>query len=312
MRKFSVQAVKDTLVETRPFPVDVIVEPIAYCNLACPMCPQPGLRRARGEMEFDVFKKIVDEVTRESPGSRLWLALMGETLLMGDRLIQFIRYAKQQGLKHVHLNTNACLLTEDMTWKLIESDLDGIIIGLDAITAPTYQAIRVNGDYEQTVENVERLLSIMRAHDLRKPEVIVQFIVMDENEHEVDEFTNYWLARGAVVKIRPRLGWGAGVEAEGLRKRGVERDFPCPWLNRTVSIHWSGRVAQCDADYEGTYSPGDIRHQSIKELWDGELARRRARHLAGDFSHELCRNCYDWAAGRSVFHYPAERERQNQ
>ena len=70
--------------------------------------------------------------------------------------------------------------------------------------------------------------------------------------------------------------------------------------------HWSGRLAQCDADYEGNYSPGDIRTHSIKELWDGELAHRRARHLAGDFSHELCRDCYDWAAGRSEFHYPED------
>ncbi len=311
MREFSVQAVKDTLVETRPFPVDVIVEPIAQCNLACPMCPQPGLQRARGEMEFDVFKRIVDEVARESPGSRLWLALMGEALLLGNRLVRLIRYAKQQGLQQVYLNTNACLLTRDMTWKLIESGLDGIIVGLDAFTAPTYRAIRVNGDYAETVENVEYLLSVKRAHSLQKPEVTVQFITMDENEREVDDFTDYWLSRGAVVKIRPRLGWGAGVEARHLRERGIARDFPCPWLNRTVSIHWSGRVAQCDADYEGAHSPGDIHTQSIKELWDGELARRRARHLAGDFSHELCRNCYDWAAGRSVFHYPAGMERRD-
>ncbi len=309
MREFSVQAVKDTLVDARPFPVDVIVEPISRCNLACPMCPQPDLKRARGEMSLQVYKRIVDEMAIESPSSRLWLALMGETLLMGDRLIRFIRYAKGQGLQQVNLNTNACLLDQKMAWKLIESGVDEIIVGLDAHTAPTYRRIRVNGDFEQTVKNVEYLLAVKREHGLHKPIVIAQFIEMDENAGEADDFKSYWLERGAVVKIRPRLGWGTGVAAENLKARALERDFPCPWLNRTVSIHWSGKFAQCDADFEGRYSPGGIPEQSIREVWTGELAGRRARHQAGDFDHELCRDCHDWAAGRSEFYYPPDAER---
>lgn len=308
MPEFSVAEVKSTLVAQRSFPVDVIVEPIAVCNLNCIMCPQPHLQRARGEMDFAVFKRTVDEVARESPSSRLWLALMGETLLLGDKLIEFIRYAKDQGLEHVNLNTNASLMDQAMAGKLVDSGVDEIIVGLDAFTASTYQAIRVNGDFVQTVKNVEYLLSLIQARGLQKPAVIMQFIVMDENEAEVDDFKDYWLRRGAVVKIRPRLGWGTGVEAGNLQRRGIERDFPCPWLNRTVSIHWSGKFAQCDGDFEGRYSPGDVRTQTIKEVWDGELAGRRARHLRGDFSHELCAKCFDWAAGRSEFHYPGRRK----
>lgn len=308
MPEFSIEAVKRTLVAERAFPVDVIVEPIARCNLACVMCPQPRLERPRGEMDFAVFRRIVDEIARTSPATRLWLALMGEALLLGEKLIRFIRYAKGRGLEHVHLNTNACLMDRAMADRLIESGVDEIIVGLDAHTAPTYAAIRVGGDFDRTVANVEYLLERIRAGRLRRPAVVMQFIVMDRNAHEVEPFRARWLARGATVKIRPRLGWGAGVAADNLRRRGLARDFPCPWLNRTVSIHWSGRFAQCDGDYEGRYSPGDIRTQTIQEVWDGPLAERRRRHLRGDFSHPLCQQCYDWAAGRSEFYYPDPQE----
>jgi radical SAM protein with 4Fe4S-binding SPASM domain len=305
MRKLRIDEVKSTLVK-HAFPVDIVVETISYCNLRCIMCPQPTLKRQRGEMTFDIFKKIADEIAKESPSSRLWLALMGESLMLGDKIVAMIAYAKKQGVQKVILNTNARYLDAQMSDKLISSGLDEIIVGLDAFTSATYDKIRVGGDFQETVKNIEHLLSTKKEKNLSRPSVILQFIVMDENEHEVEQFKHYWLAKGATVKIRPKLGWGTGVEAKNLNLPDSERDFPCPWLNRTVSIHWSGKLAQCDADFEGNYSPGNVTTQSIKEIWEGELAGRRERHWRGDFTHDLCSKCKDWQAGRSEFFYPDE------
>jgi len=255
-------------------------------------------------MEFDLFRKIADEIASENPETDLWLALMGEPLIKPDRLLAMIRYAKLKGIRHVHLNTNACLMLEDISAQLIESGLDEIIVGLDAFTEATYRKIRVGGDFAQTVNNLEILLRKRQEKGGAGPKLIVQFIVMNENEGEVEAFRRYWSRKNAVVKIRPKLGWGTGVKAENLNLDSSERTFPCSWLTRTVSIHWNGKFGQCDADFEGQYSPGDIRTQTIKEVWNGELAKRREKHWAGDFSHDLCRNCRDWQAGRSTFFYP--------
>lgn len=303
MKKPNLEAVKKTL-KHNPFPIDIVIEVISYCNLKCIMCPQPALKRQRGEMPMEVYRKIVDEVARENPSSNLWLALMGESLLVGHKLADMISYAKREGIQNIHLNTNARFLDSEMTEKLIGAGVDEIIVGLDAFKKETYDRIRINGDFDETIKNCERLLKIKKEMHLEKPVVIMQFICMEENEHEEEQFKNYWLDKGSVVKIRPKLGWGAGVEAKNLNLPESERNFPCPWLNRTVSIHWSGRLAQCDGDFEGAYSPGDIRTQSIKEIWEGELAARRARHWKGDFTHDLCKNCRDWQAGRSAFYHP--------
>lgn len=308
--KLNLQGVRNTLRRT-PFPTVVVVETIAFCNLKCVMCPQPNLKRQRGEMDFEVFKKIADEIAYENPSTDLWLAIMGEPLIMGDKLIEMIKYAKCKGIEKVHLNTNACLMTGDMAQKLINSGIDEIIIGMDAFTKETYERIRVEGNYNETVKNVEYFLIKKQEMDKDKPHLIVQFIVMYENEHEVEAFKNYWLEKGAIVKIRPRLGWGTGVNADNLNLPDTERDFPCPWLIRTVSIQWTGKFNQCDADFEGTYSPGDIRTKSIKEVWNGELAARREKHWNMNFSHDLCKQCKDWQAGRSLFYYPEDFRRGN-
>lgn len=298
------------LVEVRPtlrrtdFPEVVVVETVARCNLSCPMCPQPDLKRARGEMPMPLFHNIVDEVARENPDTDFWLAIMGEPLLMGERFIEMVAYAKRQGLRRVHLNSNACLLTEELARGLIHAGLDEIIVGMDAVTEATYRVVRQGGDFHTTVANVERLIALKKELGVTTPRLIMQFIVMDENEHEVEEFKAFWLARGQVVKLRPKLGWGTGVKADNLTLPDSERNFPCPWLIRTVSIQWNGRLNQCDADFEGAYSPGDLNRQSLREIWNGELARRREKHWSQDFSHDLCKQCKDWAAGRSLFLNP--------
>lgn len=310
MLKLKLDDVRKTLKE-HEFPVDIIVEVTRYCNLKCIMCPYPTLQRPAGNMKFSIFKKIVDEVAKESPDSRIWLAIMGEPLYLKDKLATYIKYAKDQGIKTINLNTNAVLLSKEMSKKLVEAGVDKIIVSIDAQSEPVYDQIRVGGDFDKVNENVLNLLDVVKLNKGKSPEVITQFIVMEQNEKEVESFKKYWLEKGAIVKVRPKLGWGDAVGSTLLEKAETEVSrFPCSWITRTVSIHWDGSFSQCDADYEGVYSPGDIKTQTIKEVWDTELKVRRDRHWNDDYDLEPCNNCSDWLAGRSTFFYPEDCEKE--
>ncbi|MEW5822031.1 MAG: radical SAM/SPASM domain-containing protein [Cyanobacteriota bacterium] len=303
MIKIDLDGVKKTLKEYK-FPVDVIVELTANCNLKCSMCPHKNLKRKKGEMPFKTFKKIIDEVSIEGSSTRLWLAVFGEPLLLEDKLIEYIKYAKSKDINSIHLNTNGTFLNKNISEKLLEIGITEIYIGMDAYKEETYNKIRVGGNFKQTVENIETFLNLIKKFNYKNTKLFMQFIVMKENEEEVYKFKNYWLEKGAIVKIRPRLGFGLINNPEENIIPDVKRDFPCPWLIRIVQIHWDGVLSQCDNDYEGYYSPGNINKQSIKEIWNGELAKRRQKHWQNDFSHDLCKDCKDWACGRSHFYYP--------
>jgi radical SAM protein with 4Fe4S-binding SPASM domain len=294
--EFDRQSIKDGL-KLYDFPINVIVETSSYCNLKCPICPNPFMKRKKGNMEFKVFKKVVDEIAQVKPDTTLWLALLGEPLINHSQLIKGIRYAKDKGLKDVRLNTNGLLLNEEISRNLVDAGLDYVLISVDAYQQSTYEKIRVGGALWKLEENVQYLLSIKG-----KLKVVTQFIVMEENESELEEFKLSWLEAGAIVKVRPKLSWGNTIEAKNLNLEQKDRTYPCPWLMRTVSIQWTGRLAQCDFDFEGEYSPGDINKQTIKEIWDGEILKRRQKHIAGDFTHPLCSTCKDWQVGLAVYY----------
>jgi radical SAM protein with 4Fe4S-binding SPASM domain len=284
------------------FPLNVIVEPTNICNLACAMCPSPSQTRARGYMSPDLWKKIVDEVIDKSPSSKIWPAVMGEGLVMGKRFIEMLEYAAEKGA-NVYWNTNAVLFKEKWIERICALPLREITIGLDATTSEVYDKIRIKGDFDRAVENTISILERKQP----KTDVILQFIKQEENFHQEEEFRALWLQRGATVKIRPRLGWGTGVDSPDLILNQDERVGPCPWLIRTISIHWNGAAVQCDADWDQKHPMGDINTMSIEEVWNGKLADRRRAHRNMDFSFELCSDCNDWQAGVSETFRP-ERE----
>lgn len=289
------------------FPAEIAIETHSYCNLRCIVCPYVTMKRPKGVMSRELMAKILDEVAEVSPQTRLWLAIMGEPMIDAN-IVDHCRAARDRGLRRVHLNSNGVFLEGDRAEGVLDAGVESIYVAIDAVTSETFDRVRPGGDYPRVRRNVENLLALRDAKGLTRPEIVVQFIIMDENEHEAEAFREFWLDRGAVVKMRLRQGWGTVLDHPDLVAHGGER-FPCPWLVRTMNVHWSGKVTQCDADYEELHPAGDLNTQSIREVWRGELARRREMQWNGDFSFPLCEECNDWAAGRAEFFYPSEEAR---
>jgi len=260
MLKQRVEEIKSTLGRF-DFPKEVIVEVSSCCNLKCVMCPQQQLTRERKFMSNDIFFKIVDEIKKESETKRIWPAIMGEPLL-DPEIIKKMSYAGSSELD-IHFNTNALLMNEKVAENLIISGVKSFYIGLDAVNMSTYKKVRVGGSYHDAVKNTIKLLEMAKGSDVK---VYAQFIDMDENEGERDDFIEFWKGMGAIVKIRPRLGWGLGVDTDRLVLQDSQRDFPCPWLNRTISIHADGNIVQCDADWDDKNVIGNVNNKSIKEI----------------------------------------------
>lgn len=277
------------------FPKKLALELCAECNLACSMCHHPQMRRPKGVMPFPLWKRCADEVAATSPETEIWFSFCGEPLLEPDTLMAFYRYGKDLGLRSLNLNTNGQLLVPELAAPLLDSGVDLIVIGIDGFSPEVYSQLRVNGDRDTVYRNVEHLLEVRRARP-EGPEIHVQFIEMDENEHEMKDFAAYWLERGATVKVRNKLSWGGRLDTP-MHLTGDER-IPCPWALTMMHVFWDGRVPRCSGDVEGEDFSANVWQASLGELW-GRLGSYRAIHLERRFDDlpARCHECKDWMTG---------------
>ncbi|MEK6675652.1 MAG: radical SAM protein [Planctomycetota bacterium] len=294
MKFHELASIAQTL-EELSFPKKLAVELCAECNLACTMCHHPSMRRPKGTMPFDLWKRCADEVARLRPDTECWFSFCGEPLLEPQLLLRMIAYGKSVGLRSVNVNTNGMLLTADLVDPLLDSGVDLVVFGIDGFTSESFEKIRVNAKRDVVYANAERLLDRQQERGAQT-EIQVQFIEMDENAHELGEYQGYWLSRGATIKVRRQLSWGGKFETS-LCVPQDER-IPCPWAITMMHVFWDGRVPRCPGDTEGDEGVGNAWHESLTELWK-KLGTYRDKHLAHRFSElpQRCQDCRDWMTG---------------
>lgn len=277
------------------FPKKFAVELCAECNLACFMCHHPQMRRPKGVMPFELWKKCADEIAATAPDTECWFSFCGEPLLEPKLLLKCIRYGRAVGLKSLNVNTNGMLLTADLVEPLLGSGVHLVVFGIDGFSKEKFEKYRAGAVRDTVYQNAERLLA---ARDATKAPVAiqVQFIVMEDNAHEVEQYKQYWLERNAVVKVRRQLSWGGKFET-GLTVPHDER-IPCPWAITMMHVFWDGRIPRCPGDTEGEEGFGNAWHASLADLWAG-LEGYRDKHLKRQFDElpARCQTCTDWMTG---------------
>jgi len=270
------------------------------------MCVHKDMIRKKGIMPWNLFTKIIDEIAETDKNVRVWMVFFGEALLLKRRkpsIFDMIAYAKNKGLTDVVLNSNGNLLDHEAAKGLIESRLDAIYIGIDAFKPETYVKLRVGGNYERTVENVINLIEMKKQMNLENPKVFVQFVEMDINTNEKEDFIKFWTEKGAIVKIRPKVSWAGMIFAPNLLLEQKDR-WPCHWAMQTMSITDTGKVVICAVDLDAKFVAGDASKQSLKEIWNGRLKELRQLHLSQKFSDlpQICRYCRDWQSARADYY----------
>ncbi|MCL5036299.1 MAG: radical SAM protein [Chloroflexi bacterium] len=307
------QAEKDRLlkIETKlvnwDYPPQVIIETTSYCNMKCIHCNHRIMKRPRQHMSDELYKKIIDEIADVKPDTEVWPTFYGEALILGEKLFERLRYARDRGLTNQVLNSNGRLLDrKDWIDQILTSGLKRFLLSLDGFTTETFEKIRVGGKRDRIYAAVEKLLKRKKELGLDYPVIQCQFSVMKENEHEVGRFREYWEERNAEVKVRNMLSWtnSGDVVASNL---DYNTDFrtACAWANSTAAIHANGNLVTCAADYEGGFIAGNVEDQTIGEIWNGphyEKVRKVHREHRWHEIPGICKKCPDWQAVGAVYH----------
>ena len=276
--------------KTAEYPPLVQIEPSSICNYRCVFCYQIDNKLTNktnghmGVMSLDLFKNIIDQLEGNVEG--VTLASRGEPTV-NKKLPEFLNYMSGKFLA-TKVNTNAYLLNEKMIHAILETDLQTLVFSADAASEPLYSMLRVNGNLEKVLVNIEKFHQI-KAQQYPDSKLITRVSGVSYNEQqnigEMEQFWQNYVDQVAFVDYNP---WENVYDAE---KKYITT--PCSDLWRRMFVWWDGKVAPCDVDYLTTLIEERVSNSSISEIWQGEMYRNlRKKHLSEKRqSLEPCSRC---------------------
>ncbi len=289
----------------RRLPTYLMIEPTNACNIHCPLCPVGAgvMKRKRGFMDVDKYKGLIDEVSGFV--QEIVMNFAGETM-MHPRIGEMIGYAEGKGIE-VTVGTNG---TFDKTEELLDAAPTEILYAIDGLTEETYTEYRRGAKLQQVKQNLFKLTEGKRKRGQKKPKIVLQFVVMKHNEHEVPAVMQLARECGAdevsytpvvindffkdrkhnlISQYLPRTS--IYRQYKRLRGRAKERKPSiCAWVFQSVVLY-NGDVSICCFDFDGTIQIGNaFEPGGFLKVWNSDKYRSyRERIIRREL--DLCHHC---------------------
>ena len=264
------------------WPDIVQIESTNLCNAKCVFCPRDEMHRRQGVMDFELYRKVVDECAALGI-THVRVHNYGEPFL-DKTLVEKVRYAKSKGIAEVGMISNGSLITEELARGMIDAGLDAINISVDASGKEVFEATRLHLKYDDVIQNVRTLARLRNESGRTHPKLILSF-VRQNNSAEEANFIKEWSQVADKIHITDLHNWAGTLNAKS------DVQFPCYRLWLTFTVLWDGRVSMCCADFDGRHVFGDLKSQTIAEVWNSPLYRAARRQHLESGGPEICRSC---------------------
>jgi len=233
------------------------------CNLSCPSCRSVAIM-ANGQ-EIDFIDKTINGIV-EIYGKKLeFIYLSGTADPFASKsfrkfLLEFDR-KKLPNVNHIHLHTNALLLTEKMWNSLshIHDLIKTIEISIDAANGETYDIVRRGGDWNTLMKNLE-FISTIKMNNKN-----VSFVVQDTNYFEMEDFyilMNKIFKNNINVFFNKITNWGTYSEGEFAIKQIWNETHP----EFQTFLHHLNKI---NKKYRCTHNMHDIINKHLPKKTNG-------------------------------------------
>jgi radical SAM protein with 4Fe4S-binding SPASM domain len=281
------------------FPLFVRFETQFKCNSHCPKCVHghDDLRADYGYKEylpFETFKRLVDECDEHGCPS-VGMSQTNEPLLDPDLMDRISYVSSKKNIMDIHLNTNASLLTEELSKRILDTSVTRLCFSIDALTEATYNKVRRGLNFKQVIQNIETFLALREKRGQAIPTVRVSFLLQEDNEHELDAFKEYWVDKVDYVSVQRYVPISPFNDdrshAIGLAPTHGEQH--CSYTYESLFVHGDGTVVPCAAHRARHISVGNINKNSLYEIWhsDGLNELRQAIKSGNLENTRLCSTC---------------------
>ncbi len=295
------------------------------------MCPKTNNSVNTAEsrvMSREVFDKLIPLLPRIE--SLELNGLWGEAFLHPDLYLYMLETIKAHRVD-VYTISNGTLLKDDLARRLVELDLNRLVVSIDAATPETYARLRTPAKFDDVISGLERLKAWKEKLNRKQPRVELAFLGMKSNIHEFPDFVRLAHRLGAYEVFLQALGEVPLVEGESIAKndkatgrrvfaegekigrelgvkvsllpadqfeedRGDRNYVPDHrGLRKQCQDLWNKAVVATTGDVlpccSGTESMGNLNEKSFEEIWYGQAYAELRRRMLSDNPPDMCKFC---------------------
>jgi radical SAM protein with 4Fe4S-binding SPASM domain len=298
---------KERLIDAVPLPAPwtVFIDTGDPCNYKCEFCPtgHPDLLKKYGRkptfMSYELFCKVVDDLKQFGrKAKRANLYKDGEPLL-NKRFPDMVRYMRDaEATESIWVKTNGHLLAPELNKELVSCGLDMIGVSVTGIDAQMFQDIaHVKVDYEHYRAGVLDLYQRSLGTNTR---ISTKIADVGLTQAQKDKFINDFEDRCHYIAIEGLHGWSTSEVFDF--KLGTNQSFDgtprvdkiaCPLVLYILAVNSNGDVSICNDDAFHLHQLGNVKNESIIDIWNGQKLRDfRLMHLEGrKQENAACKNC---------------------
>ena len=287
-------------------PFSIFIDPSDKCNFKCKFCPTGDIDlmkktagRNFGNMDFDLYKKIIDDLNDFDDNIKLLhLYKEGEPLL-NPNFPKMVEYAKNsKKINKISTTTNAYLLNEQLSSNIIEAGLDRINISIEGINEEQYFNIaNVKIDFQKLVNKITYFYN-----NKNKCEVAIKIVGNNLTEDDKKKFYNIFGDISDFIFIENISPAWSGFEIDKSIKINkdisiigdkIKYTYVCPQIFYSIAINSNGTSSPCCSDWSRYLIIGDINKSSLIDIWNGELLKKLRIDMLkkNRIYHSICSGC---------------------
>lgn len=291
-------------------PVVYNIETTNRCNMRCKMCPRTTMMtRNMADIDRDTFIHIVDQLRPhtdeewmawkryveekygiyedEMSENHFFLYIIPKVIQLhgyGDPLLdkhmaEYVSILKERGFQS-YFSCNPSNINLDLTYKMLDNGLDYIKYSIESVDDAVHKEVR--GEASNFTESYQKILKVLEYKKMHNCSTTIVITMLDLNRTNQKEDYDKLLAA-----------------FEGLDVYIYLKSEDCQWYRKdyhgTQSIHWSeickhpwmtmtiksnAEAAMCMEDFNNEIVFGDVREESLYDIWNGERYRLfREQHL---------------------------------
>jgi len=291
------------------WPGALLIDITNRCNAKCVWCPNPDLTNL-GAMDMELYCKIIDDYGTR--GGVVTFGTFGEPLI-DKHIKERIEYLKKYPKIHkIEVLTNGFFLNKKIVPVLLENGV-GVDISLDELDKETFEDVKkMNFDI---VRN--NIVNFLKANENAKQPVPINIRIKtmktleETTEQELFKIIAAHECSVILNSIDDNIisNWAGKLDKEAfmqkyritnrIKTRFTHKRFnqmnkaPCAQLWKWMVVYWDGSSVLCCADMFSQTVVGNLKSNSISEIWNGPVMKDFRKEMVnrGRFEIPICQDC---------------------